>query len=188
MLILPPPNHSACGGSHFSTVSHVLNQCNSSSARRAQNASGSADASARRRSSSAIDLMCARSEKDSDGGKIRCSCSTDSMFVVTLDMRACVPYFIATKKRKSGFYDYDSLRRHQRLQLQGMEGKFLSRKDSGERHARVLRVAAARGRAEQHVLSHAAAGHDRELEGAGAEELSFLSKSTAVDYALQTTQ
>jgi hypothetical protein len=26
------------------------------------------------------------------------------MFVVTLDMRACVPYFIATKKRKKHKY------------------------------------------------------------------------------------
>src|SRR5689334_352926 len=100
MLILPPPNHSACGGSHFSTVSHVLNHCNSVSAMRAQKASGSAAASARRRSSSAIEVMCARCEKDSGGGKIRCSCRTDSMFEVTLDMRACVPYFIAVKKRK----------------------------------------------------------------------------------------
>src|SRR5574338_834408 len=99
MLIFPPPNHSACGGSHFNTVSHFLNQC-SSSAIRAQNDSGSAAASARRRSSSAIDLICACSEKDSGGGKFRCSWSTDSMFEVTLDMRACVPYFIATKKRK----------------------------------------------------------------------------------------
>src|SRR5215208_141325 len=99
MLILPPPNHSACGGSHFSTVSHFLNQC-SSSAIRAQKASGSAAASERSRSSSAIDLMCACSENDSGGGKIRCSCSTESMFVLTVDMPACVPYFIATKKRK----------------------------------------------------------------------------------------
>src|SRR6185436_7007577 len=67
---------------------------------RAQNDSGSAAASARSRSSSSIDLTCACSEKDCGGGKIRSSCSTDSMFVVTLDMRACVPYFIATKKRK----------------------------------------------------------------------------------------
>src|SRR6185369_6680937 len=104
MLILPPPNHSACGGSHFSTVSHVLNQFNSSSASRAQKASGSAAASARRRSSSAIDLMCARSENDAGGGKIRCSRRIDSMFVVTLDMRACVPYFIATKKHKKHKY------------------------------------------------------------------------------------
>src|SRR6185369_9541378 len=100
MLILPPPNHSACGGSHFKTVSHFLNQC-SSSAMRAQNASGSAAASARRRSSSSIYLMCACSEKDCGGGKIRASCNTDSMFVLTLDMRACVPYFIATKKDKT---------------------------------------------------------------------------------------
>src|SRR5678815_418448 len=100
MLILPPPNHSACGGSHFKTVSHFLNQC-SSSAMRAQNDSGSAAASTRSRSSSSIDLTCACSENEWGGGKIRSSCNTDSMFVVTLDMRACVPYFIATKKHKT---------------------------------------------------------------------------------------
>src|SRR3954447_6241311 len=109
------------------------------------------------------------------------------MFVVTLDMRACVPYFIATKKHKSGFYGYDSLRRHQRLQLQGMEGTFLSRNDCAERHAVVLRVAFAGGRVEQHFLSDAATKHDRELESSGAEELSLLSKSTTVYYAFQTT-
>src|SRR5215217_6535667 len=155
MLIFPPPNHSACGGSHFNTVSHSLNQC-SSSAMRAQNDSGSAAASARSRSSSSIDLTCACSENDCGGGKIRFSCNTDSMFVVTLDMRACVPYFIATKKHKTTNFDYDTLRWHQRLQLQGMEGKLLSRHDFAERHALVLRVAPARGRAEQYVLSHAA--------------------------------
>src|ERR1044072_6944992 len=100
MLILPPPNHSAWGGSHFKTVSHFLNQC-SSSAMRAQNASGSAAASARSRASSSIDLMCACSENECGGRKILSSCNTDSMFVVTLDMGACVPYFIATKKDKS---------------------------------------------------------------------------------------
>ena len=110
------------------------------------------------------------------------------MFVVTLDMRACVPYFIATKKHNTTNLDYDTLRRHQRLQLQGMEGKLLSGDDFAERHALVLRVSLARGRAEQHFLSHAAAGHDRELEGAGAGELSFLSESAAVHNSLQKTQ
>src|ERR1044071_2438783 len=90
ILILPPPNHSACGGSHFSTVSHFLNQC-SSSAIRAQNDSGSAAASARSCSSSAIDLMCACCEKLSGGGKSRSSWSTDSMLVETVDMLPCVP-------------------------------------------------------------------------------------------------
>src|SRR5215216_6739976 len=85
MLILPPPNHSACGGSHFSTVSHDLNQC-SSSAMRAQKDSGSASASARSLSSSSIDLICARCEKPSGGGKSRSSWSTDSMLVGTVDM------------------------------------------------------------------------------------------------------
>src|SRR6185369_13005649 len=150
---------------------------------RAQNDSGSAAASERSRSSSAIDLMCACSEKDCCGGKIRSSCSTDSMFVVTLDMRACVPYFIATKKHKTTNLDYDSLRRHQRLQLQGMEGKLLSGDDFAERHALVLRVAPARGRAEQYVLSHAAAGDDCELESAGAGRLSLLSESAAEHYS-----
>src|SRR6185369_2906162 len=110
------------------------------------------------------------------------------MFVVTLDMRACVPYFIATKKRKSRFCGHDSLRGHQRLQLQGMEGTFLSRNDCAERHAFVLRVAFARSRVEQHFLSHAAAEHDRKLESAGAGELSFLSESAAVYYSFQTTE
>src|ERR1044071_843355 len=89
ILILPPPNHSACGGSHFSTVSHFLNQC-SSSAIRAQKDSGSAFASARSFSSSAIDLICACCEKPSGGGNTRSSCSTDSIFDVTVDMPACV--------------------------------------------------------------------------------------------------
>src|SRR5258706_3923724 len=82
ILILPPPNHSACGGSHFKTVSHFLNQCSSLSANRAQNPSGSALASARSASSSAIDLTCACSAKLSGGGKTLSSCRTDSMFVV----------------------------------------------------------------------------------------------------------
>src|SRR6266480_6290540 len=53
---------------------------------RAQNASGSALASARSFSSSAIDLMWAFSEKAGGGGKTRSSVCSDSMFVVVDDM------------------------------------------------------------------------------------------------------
>src|SRR5205085_8840161 len=85
MLISPPPNHSACGGSHFKTVSQCLNQCNSS-AIRAQKPSGSRSASARNSSSSRIELMCAFSENSGGAAKMRSSCNTDSMFVVDVDM------------------------------------------------------------------------------------------------------
>src|SRR5437867_5329604 len=90
MLILPPTNHCACGGSHFNTVSHSLNQCNSPAAKRAQNSSGLALASARNASSSAIDLICACSANALEGGKTRASCCSDSMLVVADDM---VPRF-----------------------------------------------------------------------------------------------
>src|SRR5207244_13127181 len=86
ILILPPANHSACGGSHLKTVSHFLNQCSSLSASRAQKLSGSALASARKASSSAIDLMCALAANSSGGGKTRSSCWKDSMLVVADDM------------------------------------------------------------------------------------------------------
>src|SRR5882724_8320071 len=86
MLILPPTNHSACGGSHFKTVSHFRNQCNSISAKRAQNFSGSALASASNASSSVIDLIYACSANDLGGGKTRASCCSDSMLVVTDDI------------------------------------------------------------------------------------------------------
>src|SRR5216684_2409533 len=86
ILILPPTNHSACGGSHFKTVSHFRNQCNSLSAKRAQNFSGSALASARSPSSSSIDLICACSANALAGGKTRASCCSDSMLVVVDDI------------------------------------------------------------------------------------------------------
>src|SRR5712692_773317 len=86
MLILPPTNHCACGGAHFKTVSHFRNQCNSLSAKRAQNFSGSALASARSASSSSIDLICACSANALGGGKTRASCCSDSMLVVTSNM------------------------------------------------------------------------------------------------------
>src|SRR6202521_1212272 len=85
MLILPPANHSACGGCQFKTVSHFLNQW-SSSAMRAQKPSGSALASARNTSNSSIDLMWAFSEKAGGGGKTRSSTWSDSMFVVAGDI------------------------------------------------------------------------------------------------------
>src|SRR5882724_7635409 len=84
MLMRPPANHSACGGCHFSTASHFLNQC-SSSAMRAQKPSGSSLASWRKRSSSAIDLTWAFSENPGGGGKTRSSCCRDSM-LVTVDI------------------------------------------------------------------------------------------------------
>src|SRR2546427_19621 len=86
MLILPPTNHCACGGFHFKTVSHFRNQCNSLSAKRAQNSSGSALASARNASSSAIDLICACSANALAGGKTRASCCSHSMLAVTDDI------------------------------------------------------------------------------------------------------
>src|SRR5206468_5179522 len=90
MLILPPTNHCACGGSHCNTVSHSLHQCNSPAAKRAQNSSGSALASARNASSSAIDLICACSANALEGGKTRASCCSDSMLVVADDMMVLV--------------------------------------------------------------------------------------------------
>jgi hypothetical protein len=75
----------------LSTASHFLNQCNSSSASRAQKASGDASASRRSASYSASDLTRARSAKCAGGGKTRSSCSTDSMLVVVEDMTASEP-------------------------------------------------------------------------------------------------
>src|SRR6185369_9360876 len=143
MLILPPPNHSACGGSHLSTVSHFLNQ-SSSSAMRAQKTSGLSCASARRLSTSASDLMCARAENSRGGGNTRSSCRTDSMFVVTVDtapslqllisgfglaLRACVPQNCSTPQQEH--LGNEALRRHERLQLQRVERQLLSGKHSG---------------------------------------------------------
>jgi hypothetical protein len=71
------------------------------------------------------------------------------MFGVTVGMGACVPQWIANcQLRIADFLDPtlsgvrsaignwqleigNALRRHERLQLQGMEGKFLSGEDSG---------------------------------------------------------
>jgi len=100
----------------------------------------------------------------------------------------CTILYSHKKAQNAQILDYDLVRRNKRLQLQGMEGKFLSRNDRAERHALVLRFASARGRVEQHFLSDAAAQHDRNLEGAGAGELSFLSESPAVYYSLQTPE
>src|SRR5215212_5255431 len=86
MLIRPPTNHSACGGSHFRTVSHFLNQCSSDSAILAQNASGDSLASRLKASNSSGDLTCASAENSSGGGKTLSSCSTDSMFDVEEDI------------------------------------------------------------------------------------------------------
>src|SRR6185369_7632479 len=99
MLILPPPNHSACGGFHLSTVSHFLNQC-SSSAMRAQNASGFDVASARRFSSSSSDLICACFENDSGGGKTRSSMSTESMLLVTVDTEPSLERILGSSEFK----------------------------------------------------------------------------------------
>src|ERR1043165_6264670 len=52
---------------------------------RAQKPSGLSRASVRNCSSSVSDLMCACAENSGGGGKTRSSCSTDSMFVVTVD-------------------------------------------------------------------------------------------------------
>src|SRR5687768_8064581 len=88
MLVLPPMNHCACGASHFSTVSHFVNQSSSLSAIRAQNISGSAAASARSASSSSIDLKCALAANSAGGGNVRPSCCSDSMLVAGDDMVA----------------------------------------------------------------------------------------------------
>src|SRR6266496_3680187 len=85
MLILPPTNHSACGGSHFSTSSQRLNQSNSS-AIRAQKLSGDSCASFLRLSNSSRDLICAPLEKLAGGGKTRFSCKIDSMLFVADDI------------------------------------------------------------------------------------------------------
>src|SRR5918992_505597 len=69
-----------------------------------------------------------------------------------------------------------------------MEGQFLPRETGGERHAVLLRCKTSRRRAQQHVLPLAATQHGRELEGAGAGELSFLGKSFAANHPLQTAQ
>src|ERR1051325_3857371 len=61
----------------------------------------------------------------------------------------------------------NDLRRDQRLQLQGMEGEFLSHKHFIERHALVLRRAFAGGGTQQHFLSLTATEHRGKLEGAG---------------------
>src|ERR1051325_6116799 len=85
-LVRPPTNHSACGASHFSTVSHFRNQCSSRSAMRAQKASGASDASRLSASNSSSDLTCARAANSGGGGKTRSSCKTDSMLVVAEDI------------------------------------------------------------------------------------------------------
>src|SRR4051794_16427115 len=85
MLIRPPTNHSACGGSHFKTESHFLNQCNSPSAILAQKLSGDSLASRLRASNSSADTL-ARAANSSGGGKTLSSCSTDSMFDVEEDI------------------------------------------------------------------------------------------------------
>src|ERR1044072_2956199 len=85
-LIFPPTNHSACGGSHFKTVSHFLNQCSSDSAMRAQKASDASDASRLSASNSSRDLTCACAANSGGGGKTRSSWSTDSMLVVAEDI------------------------------------------------------------------------------------------------------
>src|SRR5882672_10632333 len=97
MLILPPTNHCACGGSHFSTPSHFLNQWSSLSANRAQNSSGLALASTRNASSSAIDLMCAFSANAAGGLKTRSSCCSDSMLVVAEDISVSPVSFVLIK-------------------------------------------------------------------------------------------
>src|SRR5215207_2567564 len=89
-LIFPPPNHSACGASHFKTVSHFLNQCSSDSAIRAQKASGASDASRRSASNSSRDFTCARAVNSGGGGNTRSSWSTDSMLVVAEDITLLV--------------------------------------------------------------------------------------------------
>src|SRR5687768_4485835 len=91
MLSLPPTNHSACGGSHLRTVSHFLNQCSSSSAIRAQNASGASDAS-RLSASSSSALTRARAANSSGGGKTRSSWRTDSMLDVDEDITPQDPF------------------------------------------------------------------------------------------------
>src|SRR6266850_1858077 len=85
MLILPPPNHSACGGSHFNTSSHRLNQSNSS-AIRAQKTSGESCASCLSRSNSSSDRICALLENSAGGVKTRFSLKTDSMLLVAEDI------------------------------------------------------------------------------------------------------
>src|SRR5437773_8058698 len=86
MLSVPPTNHRECGGCQSKLCSHFLNQCSSPSAKRAHEFSGFVVASARRFSSSSMDLMCACSEKLCGGWKRRSSCCNDSMLVVPDDM------------------------------------------------------------------------------------------------------
>src|SRR3954454_18344094 len=78
MLILPPTNHLANGSFHSSTVSHLRNQSRSSACF-AQNAIGSAAASAYIRLYSSKLPMCAFAAKLAGGGNNRCSLRIDSI-------------------------------------------------------------------------------------------------------------
>src|SRR6188474_1442926 len=77
-LILPPVNHFECGEFHSRTVSHGLNQCRASACF-AQNAAGSAAASAYSRSYSSKLPICAFFANSEGGGKTRCSFRIDSI-------------------------------------------------------------------------------------------------------------
>ena len=75
------------------------------------------------------------------------------------------------------------VRRNKRLQLQGVEGRLLPGRHRGGRHAGLLRVQAAGGGDQQHVLPDAEterAGHVARL---GAGRLSFLHQGVAADHA-----
>src|SRR5689334_24488141 len=69
-----------------------------------------------------------------------------------------------------------------------MERQLLSAADPAGGDAHLLRVAFARGGVEQHVLSHAAARDDRELEVASARGFPFLGEGDAVDHTLPTVE
>ena len=74
------------------------------------------------------------------------------------------------------------VRRHERIQLQGMEGPVLSRDDRAVRHVGLLRPEAARGRDQQHVLQDAPNPRAGELARCRAGRISLRNQGVASNH------